>query len=216
MEKDSDDDETVSEDDDDNSNSNEPMSISNDDDSICDSDDSIEVKLTNKHKNNSNNNTKNTKDNDEINLIPWKKHIIELNTPTVNAIMLDEFNSRSNPREQHYLYLMKSCIITRGQPNIISHVGRSRNPLRRIQQHNRLIHGGAPSTRQGAPNWILCMSFPVNTHVRELWALWDKKSRGIVSREIFGCRLAIILNKKVASLDEKRTQRIIDCIFNEK
>lgn len=101
-----------------------------------------------------------------------------------------------------YLYLITSFILKKGVRRHISYVGKSRDIMRRVKQHNGQLPKGPKPTRNASHPWKLAMVIgPYERHATSLRRLWRKKSRGIQSRLRYGTQTAQHTGKLVYADD---------------
>jgi len=140
-------------------------------------------------------------DEDEDTTVINKEHILDLESEEF-AIDAEHINYKPKGKQPYWAYLMCAPTNThqnrqgwnqtnrkrkrahKGTGNWQTHVGKSRNPIRKVYNHNRGTLD-SKSTRAGAPNWTIVTyigPFESKDDSFQFLEMWRRKRRGLRRR----------------------------------
>ena len=115
------------------------------------------------------------------------------NTPLQAAAQRFQ-KKQQQKRRPYFVYLMACTIPSKKVRRMFTHIGKSREPLRKVLRHNEgKVNSHKRSTRSNAPHWRLEMwdgPFQSRTQARSVQKMWSLNTKGIKPRIERGVKLA--------------------------
>jgi hypothetical protein len=101
---------------------------------------------------------------------------------------------RQPNRKPYFVYLMACTIPSKRVRRMFTHIGKSREPIRKVLRHNEgRVNSHKRSTRSNAPHWRLEMwdgPFMSRTQARVVQKKWSLNTKGINPRIERGMKIA--------------------------